>query len=77
MPRELKTAAVTIRMRPSVRAKLRRLAIAEGRSVTEYIEWLVTIEPERGVPAPEDEASGVPLADPAIASASAVGVREA
>lgn len=43
-----KTATVTIRVTPEVKATLKERARREGRSVTNYIVWLVKRDGEKG-----------------------------
>ena len=39
--KELKTAPIAFRLRPSVRSEIERLAVADHRSVSAYVEMLI------------------------------------
>ena len=47
MTKEVKTEALTIRIKPSIKALAQRLADAEGRSISNLIEQLLLAEAVR------------------------------
>lgn len=47
MPEDTKTAVITIRVKPAIKAKALKRAAEENRSLTTYIEWLILQDTKR------------------------------
>lgn len=47
MAKETKTEVMTIRVRPSTKTSAERNAEEDGRSVANYVEWLISQDTQR------------------------------